>query len=146
MWNYFLFNQFCIQFYGADVWFYNEKCKHSLHQFAVGYHKAVKKLLGLSTHESNHFACQEASLLTFEHLLNKIKVLTVIRLFNNPCVFIEKILSFLMLSSVCLNEIRDTFLNRYEVECIFEQDRNAIMSKIFFMQNHEPGMREGQAE
>ena len=79
-------------------------------------------------------------------MLNKIKILTVLRLLNSPCVFIEKILRFLMFSSVYLNEIRDIFMNIYEVQCIFEQDRNAILSRISFVQNHEPRMREGWAE
>ena len=53
----FLFKQYCIQFYGSELWFGGKKSTQELKQFAVGYHKAIKKLTCLSTHESNHFAC-----------------------------------------------------------------------------------------
>ena len=139
----YLFKQFCIQFYGADLWFYDKKCKQALHQLAVGYHKAIKKLLGVSTHESNHFVCQESSLFTFEHLLNKLKLFLILRVFNDPCAFIEKTLNFLVLSSVLLNEIRDIFIHNYEIELLFEQDREALISRIVYVQSHETPMREG---
>ena len=139
----YLFKQFCIQFYGADLWFYDKKCKQALHQLTVGYHKAIKKLLGVSTHESNHFVCQESSLFTFEHLLNKLKLFLILRVFNDPCAFIEKTLNFLVLSSVLLNEIRDIFIHNYEIELLFEQDREALISRIVYVQSHETPMREG---
>ena len=139
----FLFKQFCTQFYGAELWFYDKKSKSALLQFAIGYHKAIKKLLGVSTHESNHFVCQESSLFTFEHLLNKLKLFLILRVFNDPCAFIEKTLNFLVLSSVLLNEIRDIFIHNYEIELLFEQDREALISRIVYVQSHETPMREG---
>ena len=143
MLNYFIFKQFCIQFYGGDMWFYDKKSKSALQQFAVGYHKAIKKLLGVSTHESNHFVCQEASLFTFEHLLNKMKLFTLLRVFTAPCAFIQKIFRFLTISSVFLSEIRDLLIEKYDVELLFEQDRDAIVSRMIFVQNHETPMRDG---
>ena len=139
----FLFKHFCSQFYGGDLWFHNKGSNCAIRQFAFGYHKAVKKLLGLSTHESNHFACQEATLFTFEHLLNKIKILSAFRFFNSPCRFVEKISCFLNISSVLLNEIRNLFSEKYEAENIFDQDRDAIVSRMQYVQNHEERMREG---
>ena len=120
-----------------------EGVNYELNQFAVGYHKAIKKLLGLSSHESNHFVCQEASLFTFEHLLNKIKVLTCLRISKYPCIFVEKVAYFLDISSVFVNEIREVFLNKYEIEKLLEQDNDAIISRLQFVQNHEGRMREG---
>ena len=40
-------------------------------------------------------------------------------------------------------EVRDLFSEKYEAETIFEQDRDAIMSRLQFVQNHEERMREG---
>ena len=34
----FLFKQYCLQIYGAELWFGGNACKSSLKQFAVGYH------------------------------------------------------------------------------------------------------------
>lgn len=139
----FLFRQFCIQFYGSEMWFFNDKSVSALKQFAVGYHKAIKKILGVSYHESNHYACQEARLFTFNHLINKIKLFAAVRLFKTPCSFIEKSFGFLSVSSVFLNEVRDIFLEIYDVESLFEQDKDALVSRVAFVQNHERPMREG---
>ena len=73
----FLFKQYCLQLYGSELWFGSKKSRLALKEFALGYHKAVKKLLGLSMHESNHYACQEANLLTFQHFVNKLKIGTL---------------------------------------------------------------------
>ena len=139
----FLFKQFCIQFYGGDLWFYNKGSNYEIKQFAVAYHKAIKKILCLSTHESNHFACQEASLFTFEHLLNRMKVLTLFRFLKSPCMFVQKVSYFLNKSSVFLNEIIELFIVKYDIEMLLEQDRDAIISRLQFVQNHEGRMREG---
>ena len=68
----FLFKQYCLQFYGSELWFGPKRPIRELKQFGVGYHKAVKKLIGVSMHESNHYACQETDLLLFNHMINKI--------------------------------------------------------------------------
>ena len=138
----FLFKQYCTQFYGSNMWFYSKGSISSLKQFGVGYHKGIKKVLGLSYHESNHYACQEASLLTFEHLLNKIRIDTIMRFFGAPCDFIEKISYILEISSEFLRETSDIFLNKYSIGSILENDRDAIVSRIWYVQNHEAQMRE----
>ena len=139
----FLFRQFCLQFYGIEMWIQNHKAANAIKQFEIGYHKAIKKLLGFSYHESNHYSCQEASLLTFQHLINKVKFNSTIRLFINPCAYVAKLKDYLGVSSVLLREIREIFLNIYNIEAIFEQDRDAVMSRILYVQNHEQPMRVG---
>ena len=57
--------------------------------------------------------------------------------------FVEKISHFLNISSVLLNEVRDLCFEKYEVEMIFEQDRDAIISRLQYIQNHEGRIREG---
>ena len=125
------------------MWCHNERASTSLKQFAVGYHKAIKKMLNLSYHESNHYACQEAGLLTFQHLMNVQKFNTVTRLFLFPCTFIQKSLSYLKVSSYLLKDIRNIFLRDYNIEAIFKQDRDAVRARVSFVQNHEDQMREG---
>ena len=125
------------------MWCYNARAQAFLKQFAVGYHKAIKKILNLSYHESNHYACQEAGLLTFQHLMNLQKYNTVTRLILSPCTFIEKSLPYLKVSSFLLKDARSIFLREYEIEAIFEQDQDAIRARIAFVQNHEDQMRVG---
>ena len=50
-----LFKQFCLQIYGAELWFGACGYKSNLKEFSVAYHKAIKKIIGLSYHESNHY-------------------------------------------------------------------------------------------
>ena len=87
----FLFKQYCLQFYGGELWFGPVKSKVVFKQFEVGYHKAIKKLLNISTHESNHYACQESNLFTFRHLINKMKITAAVRFIQTPCNFIRKL-------------------------------------------------------
>ena len=137
-----LFKQYCNQFYGAELWFGSGSCARAINELAVAFHKSIKKILNLSPHESNHFACQEAGILMFKHLLNKIKYLTVLRFFTKPCYFIEKNDRFLILSSVLLNEVSNTLKNCYGVHSLFDNDKDAILSRIEYVQNHELQMRQ----
>ena len=90
----FLFKQYCLQLYGCELWYCNDRSLSGLRQFAIGYHKAIKKILDISYHKSNHYSCQEAKLLTFKHLLNSSKINAAIRLFSRPCEFIRKLSVF----------------------------------------------------
>ena len=112
-----------------------------MRDFELGYHKAIKKILGLSYRESNHFACQEANLLTFEHLINKIKVTQAIRLLMHPCEFIRRVNPFLSVSSVFYNEIYELLEKKYEIDSIVLNDKEAIVARIGFVQNHEEQSR-----
>ena len=139
----FLFKNYCIQLYGCELWFYNHHSLGSLKSFAVAYHKAIKKLLGLSYHESNHFACQEAQLLTFENLINKMKIFNVLRMIDGSCNFINKVSGFLSVCSVLYKETYEVLENKYDIVSLIDNDKDAIMSRIWFVQNHEPQMRLG---
>ena len=137
----FLFKQYCLQFYGGDLWFGNFKCRPIFRQFEVGYHKAIKKLLDLSSHESNHYACQESNLFTFSHFINKMKISAALRFLLKPCVFIEKNKHFLYISSVMFNEVIDILKETYDVDSFLDNDFDAILSRIQFIQSREQQMR-----
>ena len=109
----------------------------------MAYHKAIKKLLGLSYHESNHFACQEAQLLTFENLINKMKIFYVLRMTDGSCNFINRVTGFLSVYSVLYKETYEVLENKYDIVSLIDNDKDAIMSRIWFVQNHEPQMRLG---
>ena len=138
----YLFKQYCLQMYGADLWFGDKRCKVALKQFAIGYHKAIKKLIGVSYHESNHYACQQAHLLTFEHFLNSLKIQFMFRLNMSPCLFIEKAMKYLRVSSVFFKEVAEVSANKYQIDDLLENDRQAVVSRVSYVQNHESQMRE----
>ena len=137
----YLFKQYCLQWYGAELWLGDNKS--AFKQFAIGYHKAIKKILKVSTHESNHYVCQEAGLYTFEHFVNKQKILTGLRYINRPCIFIEKVLSFLTISSFYFKDIYNTLENSYDLDSLIGNDKDALISRICFVQNHESQLRIG---
>ena len=105
---------------------FNKQSKSSLKQFSVGYHKAIKKIQGLSYHESNHYACQEAKLYTFEHLVNKIKILFITKLIRNSCNFVSNLLSYLTVSSVSYKEVCDLLWQKYDIDSLEDNDKAAI--------------------
>ena len=137
-----MFRQYCLQFYGAELWYNLDKSAQTLKRLEIGYHKAVKKLLELSMHESNHYACQEANILMFRHLLNKMKITTIYRFIMRPCTFIYKAISFFKISSAILCDVRTILMKTYQVDSLFDNDINAIFSRIQFTQNHESQLRE----
>ena len=92
-------------------------------------------------HESNHFACQEARLLTFTHLLNKVKINSIHRIFMKACSFIDKIRNYLSVSSEILADVRKVLRSMYDVDSVFDNDLCAIFSGIEYVQNHESQMR-----
>ena len=137
----YLFKSYCLQIYGADLWLDYKGALGVLKQFAVGYHGAIKKLLGLSSHESNHYACQEARMLIFKHFVNKARLCTSMRLFSTPCSYFMKILPFLRISSVIRSKIEEVFEREYDTEYVFENDFDAVLARIIYVQNHEETMR-----
>ena len=70
-----------------------------LHSFSVGYHKAIKKILGMSYREGNHFACYCAGLFTLENLLNKGRIGFLKRVFDRQCPHIDEHFAVLRRSS-----------------------------------------------
>ena len=137
----YLFKQYCLQLYGAELWIRDNKSVRNLKQFAIGYHKAIKKILKVSTHESNHYVCQEAGLHTFEHFVNKQKIFAGLRFMTNPCDFIIKTSTFLTVSSFLYRDLYDTLRHTYGLESLLDNDKDALMSRIVYVQNHESQLR-----
>lgn len=137
----YLFKQYCLQLYGAELWISDNKSAGNLRQFAIGYHKAIKKILKVSTHESNHYVCQEAGLHTFEHFINKKKIFAGLRFMTNPCDFIVKTSPFLTISSFLYREIYAILRDAYGIESLLENDKDALISRIAYVQNHEAQLR-----
>ena len=137
----FLFKQYCLQLYGSELWCDSQHSALPFKQFEVGYHKAIKKILNLSYHESNHYACQEAQVFTFYHYINKLKIMNALRILSKPCHFISKLKDFFRLSSVFINHVYGILDRVYQLDSLLLNDRDAIISRICFVQNHEKQMR-----
>ena len=133
-----LFKTYCLQIYGSSMWFLGKYCKSAMKQFAVAYHKSIKKILNVPYGASNHDCCEILNLLTFNHFINFNKIRFVYKLFMNPCNFVLKNLSFLKKDSLFLKEINDTLAEQYDVYSdLFLNDLDGILSRIFFKQSRE---------
>ena len=64
----FLFKSHCSSFYGNELWFSTKKCKKEFNQLKTSYHKCIKKIYNIPYWTSSHAICEEAGLLTFQHL------------------------------------------------------------------------------
>ena len=137
----YLFKQYCLQFYGCELWIDSYRSLSALKQFSVGYHKAIKKIINVSYHESNHYACQEAQLYTFEHLVNKSKISMAFRLMKNPCQFFIKIKDFMYFSSVLYRNVFKLLQQKYGVDSLTDNDYEALIARINYVQNHEEQTR-----
>ena len=133
-----LFKSYCMQFYGSNLWFNNLGCKHELKQFEIGFHKAVKRILNVPYSSGNHYCCDILGILTFRHFINLNRIKFVNNLFNKPCNFIDKNLSFLIDNSYILKDTNMILLSEYNVVNIFLNDFDAILARIFYVNNNEP--------
>ena len=95
----------------------------------------------MSYHESNHYACQEAQVFTFKHFINKCKIIAALHMISKPCNFILKIFDFFMVSSMFLRDVYSILRDIYNVDSLSFNDKQAIISRICFVQNHESQMR-----
>ena len=138
----FLFRQYCLQFYGCDLWVRLELSKRNYKFFAIAYHKAIKKILNLSSHESNHYACQEGRLHLFHHFINKLRIMSAYRLLLKPCIFFRKLSFFMLTSSVFLNGVVSMARQEYDIHDLLDNDSEAVLARIVFKQNHERQMRQ----
>ena len=61
---------------------------------------------------------------------------------EKPCHFIRKVKEFFNNTSHLLIDVYKVLQNKYSVECLLENDKNVLMSRITFVQSHESQMRE----
>ena len=60
----------------------------------------------------------------------------------NSCKIVQKTSAFLKISSVLVESVREMLYDEYDVVSLFDDDIDAIFSRIQFKQNHEAQMRE----
>ena len=132
-----LLQTLCMTFYGSEVWLSRKGCSTVIRQFSVAYHAALKKLLGLPKYISNHYVCSILDLFTFEHFLNSnlINFFKWLSSCNSPC-FITHKLYFLKHSyfGKCVDAL---VFSAYEFTDVLNNDKDAIVSRIKFVQNSE---------
>ena len=69
------------------------------------------------------------------------KIDATLRVFRKPCIFFQTLGHFMNILSVMVKEVYNILKSVYEIDLLLDNDYNAIMSRIWFVQNHENQMR-----
>ena len=109
-----------------------------LNKISVAYHKAIKKILGMNVWESNHLACERLGVNLFRHLQAK-------RMFNyyrsvlksKNGVLIKSKYYWQFYSDIRIN-IERIFKCDYDVDDVFDNFDDAILSRVDFVERNEP--------
>ena len=63
------------------------------------------------------------------------------RLCMSPCNFVKKVFGYVYVSSAFFHEIFELAERKYGINDIMDNDRDAVYSRISYIQNHETPMR-----
>jgi hypothetical protein len=126
-----------MQWYGAELWFNSVNCKRTLNKFAVGYHKAVKKILKIPFFVSNHYVCELVNMSTFLHHLNMVKMKFAYNMCYSNNKMMIKLRNYIINNSCVVNEMKEVMYDKYGVENFINNDLDALISRINFVQRNE---------
>ena len=132
-----LFDPLCLSMYGLEVFMSKRNCVSDLKKLGVAYHFAVKRLLGLPKYFSNHYACGLLNRFTFEHLMN----FRALRFFfwlskcASPC--FSRYKTYFLNKSILSKYVNQIFVDEYSVTRIIDNDYDALVSRILYVQGHE---------
>ena len=133
-----LFQSHCTSFYGAELWMDRKGSNRNFKYLAVSYHAALKKILKLPKHFSNHLACKMLGVMTFEHMIN----FKCLKFFNwlvvNDSLCFSSFKYHFIHNSYMKRQLDKLFLDTYDIVNILENDKDALVSRIFFIQDREP--------
>ena len=135
---FFLFNSYCTSFYGSELWTMKSGCNTILKEFSIAYHAILKKILKIPKYFSNHYTCLKLNTLCFDHLMN-FKCARFLHWLKNSrslCFYRHK-LNFLNFSYFRYY-VDNVWRNKYDVENVLENDLDALLYRIIFVQIREP--------
>jgi hypothetical protein len=134
----YLFKSHCLDYFGSQLWSNQTGSIGAFKRASINYHKAIKMILKLSFRSSNHDACDVANSLTFKHLINTKTISFAFQLVHSgsPCLYPH--MSYLKHNSLFISEIKCNAFKSYNIEDLFNNDLDAIKSRISFVQNREP--------
>lgn len=133
-----LFNTLCTSFYGSELWLSTVGAVGLFKQLTVSYHTALKKILGIPKYFSNHCAALFLNVLLLDHLLNykQIRFYKWLGECSSSCFIRFKF--YFMNFSTFKSHIDDVWKTKYNVEDVLDNDLDALMSRLYFVQHREP--------
>lgn len=132
-----LFRSLCLSFYGLELINNIKGCSDVFKKCAVSYHMALKRLLGVPRYFSNHYVCNDLNMFTFKHFVN-VKVLKFFMWLissSSPCLYRHK--AYFVNFSLLATSVQKIFAETYGVQDVFDNDFDALMARVSFVQNNE---------
>ena len=133
---YFLFKSYTSSFYGLEVW-HDKILKNQMNKISVAYHKAIKRISGFNTWDSNHEACKAVGAPIFKHLLAKRKLLFWHKIVRSKSSCMANLTYYFRYCSVTSQKLSHLFLESYNVD-IVSNPLCAILARIQYVQRTEP--------
>ena len=133
-----LFKTLCTDMYGIELWDDVSGCSSVLKPLAVSYHYALKRIIGLSKRDSNHYACYLLDELTFEHMCNyrMLKFFHWLSGSQSACIVANK--HYFMNNSRIKHRIDKIFYDKYNIENVMCNDIDAVEARMKYVQFREP--------
>ena len=110
----------------------------ALQRISVAYHKAVKRICGMTPWESNHDACLTAGVNIFRHLYAKRRVSFAFAVRNSESPCLVPLIYYLRYKSSFSYQIVEYFRAVYEIPDLFDNPLCAIRARIDFVERNEP--------
>ena len=77
----------------------------------------------------------------FKHYVNKCKIVAALLNLLNPCKFLESKKTYFTVSSFFLRHVYIILNEEYGIDSLLHNDRDAIIARLYFVQNNEEQMR-----
>ena len=138
---YSLFTSYCTSFYASELWVDKKKCSRNFKNLSISYHLTLKKIIGFPKFHSNHFTCSIFNAMTFEHFSNFKCIKFIFWLLNNngPCFRTHKF--YFLKNSIFKRRLDDICTSTYGIVNLFDNDMDAILARIYYVQEREPSSR-----
>ena len=127
----------CSSLYESELWQIDFMCKKYIKSISVAYHNAIKKICNVRISESNHYLCGNLGILTFEHFLNKKCINFMDSIFRSDSICFIPFKCYFRNFSIYISKLKSRFACIYNIGNLLDNDSDAIMSRIFFVQARE---------
>ena len=134
----YLFRTYTTSFYACELWCGNYNRERLMKKISVGYHKAAKRLCNVPVWTGNHITCDRLGLDTFNHMQAKRMISFAFRVFNSKSKSFDFMRYYFRFHSYFFNYVSDVFFHYYDLENVFNNDLDAVLARIDFVQRTEP--------
>ena len=134
----FLFRVYCTSLYGSELWTDLKGCSKNFSSLKINFHKFIKRILGLPIRSSNHNACIDAEMMTFEHIRNAKMFHFAFQLKHSKSPCFKRIKNFFTERSIFMKKVNKTASETYSIASVLENDRAAVNARINYVFLREP--------